>query len=170
MSVCVCDDGSASRLVEHMDSNTAMREGEEGVEEGGGGKKMRERGGTTGGTYCQVGPGGVARVAPLSDSTHKREVGKTLAVRIEIRRTGNERRRGDTRELDKAGNIYIFSLYFCFSLPIKKSDTSSSSVPHILPQYLLEELLCRKIKVPSFFMKYLVSKLSGRLQELTKKK
>lgn len=43
-------------------------------------RKKEETGGATGGTYCQVGPRGVARVAPLSDSTHKREVGKTLAV------------------------------------------------------------------------------------------
>lgn len=42
--------------------------------EGGGGQ--RERGDTTGGTYCQVGPRGVARVAPLSDSTHKRGGGQ----------------------------------------------------------------------------------------------
>lgn len=36
----------------------------------------RGRGDTTGGTYCQVGPRGVARVAPLSDSTHKRGGGQ----------------------------------------------------------------------------------------------
>lgn len=45
-------------------------------------EEVKQRGGTTGGTYCQVGPRGVARVAPLLDSTHKREVGKTLAVGI----------------------------------------------------------------------------------------
>lgn len=28
-------------------------------------KRGGQRGGATGGTYCQVGPGGVARVAPL---------------------------------------------------------------------------------------------------------
>lgn len=50
----------------------------------GGNEKKGNRGDTTGGTYCQVGPRGVASVAPLSDSTHKREVGKTLAVGIEI--------------------------------------------------------------------------------------
>lgn len=44
-----------------------------------------QRGGTTGGTYCQVGPRGVARVAPLSDGTHKREVGKILATGIQTR-------------------------------------------------------------------------------------
>lgn len=43
---------------------------------GGGGGGQRERGDTTGGTYCQVGPRGVARVAPLSDSTHKRGGGQ----------------------------------------------------------------------------------------------
>lgn len=44
--------------------------------EGTGGGGQRERGDTTGGTYCQVGPRGVARVAPLSDSTHKRGGGQ----------------------------------------------------------------------------------------------
>lgn len=47
-----------------------------GVERRGGGGEQRERGDTTGGTYCQVGPRGVARVAPLSDSTHKRGGGQ----------------------------------------------------------------------------------------------
>lgn len=56
-------------------------------------KEEKQRGGTTGGTYCQVGPRGVARVAPLSDSTHKREVGKTLAVGIKIRKKGRQKRR-----------------------------------------------------------------------------
>ncbi len=61
------------------------------------GEEEKEGGGTTGGTYCQVGPGGVARVAPLSDSTHKREVGKTLAEGIEIRRKGKQKRRDSRR-------------------------------------------------------------------------
>lgn len=39
-------------------------------------EEKKERCGTTGGTYCQVGPRGVARVAPLSDSTHKRRWAK----------------------------------------------------------------------------------------------
>lgn len=88
---------SALRCEEHMEANTDMREGEgkEGEEERRR-RRKKERGGTTGGTYCQVGPRGVARVAPLSDSTHKREVGKTLAVRIEIRRKGKQKRRGET--------------------------------------------------------------------------
>lgn len=73
----------------------------------GGEKQKRKRGGTTGGTYCQVGPRGVARVAPLSDSTHKREVGKTLAVGIEIRRKGKQKRRGETKK-DEAGDILYF--------------------------------------------------------------
>ncbi len=84
-----------------MEANTDMREEEE--KEGKDKRRRREeeekeRGGTTGGTYCQVGPRGVARVAPLSDSTHKREVGKTLAVGIEIRRKGKQKRRGETQE------------------------------------------------------------------------
>lgn len=53
-------------------------------------KKEEETGGATGGTYCQVGPRGVARVAPLSDSTHKREVGKTLAVCQKLGQRGNK--------------------------------------------------------------------------------
>lgn len=59
-----------------MEPNTDMRKQERGERR----RKKEETGGATGGTYCQVGPRGVARVAPLSDSTHKREVGKTLAV------------------------------------------------------------------------------------------
>lgn len=81
--------------------NTDMREEEEkeGEDERRRRGEEKERGGgTTGGTYCQVGPRGVARVAPLSDSTHKREVGKTLAVGIEIRRTGKQKWRQETRE------------------------------------------------------------------------
>lgn len=82
-----------------------MREGEaeEGEEE------EKERGGTTGGTYCQVGPRGVARVAPLSDSTHKREVGKTLAVGIEIRKGKTEEERRGLRRV-RLVIFYIFSL------------------------------------------------------------
>lgn len=53
-------------------------------------KKEEETGGATGGTYCQVGPRGVARVAPLSDSTHKREVGKTLAECQKLGQRGNK--------------------------------------------------------------------------------
>lgn len=34
-------------------------------------RRKKETGGATGGTYCQVGPRGVARVAPLSDSTQE---------------------------------------------------------------------------------------------------
>lgn len=60
-----------------MEPNTDMRKQESNER---GEEKEEETGGATGGTYCQVGPRGVARVAPLSDSTHKREVGKTLAV------------------------------------------------------------------------------------------
>lgn len=48
------------------------RGGREGEER----ERKKERGGTTGGTYCQVGPRGVARVAPLVDSTHKRRWAK----------------------------------------------------------------------------------------------
>lgn len=60
-----------------MKANTDKTEEEEERERTGGEKqKKRERGGTTGGTYCQVGPRGVARVAPLSDSTHKRRWAK----------------------------------------------------------------------------------------------
>lgn len=82
-----------------MEANTDVRKEEE--KEGEEDERRRreeekERGGTTGGTYCQVGPRGVARVAPLSDSTHKREVGKTLAVGIEIRRKGRQKRREET--------------------------------------------------------------------------
>lgn len=80
---------------------TDMREGKQGGEE----KVEWERGGTIGGTYCQVGPRGVARVAPLSDSTHKREVGKTLAVGIEIGRNGRQKKR---LKNDKAGVILYF--------------------------------------------------------------
>lgn len=79
-----------------MEPNTDMREEEEereGEDERRWRRRKKKRGGTTGGTYCQVGPRGVARVAPLSDSTHKREVGKTLAVGIEIRRKGRQKRR-----------------------------------------------------------------------------
>lgn len=81
-------------------------------------RREKERGrdvDTTGGTYCQVGPRGVARVAPLSDSTHKREVGKTLAVRIEIRRKGKTEE--EMHEREKAGDILYFmmSLLFCSS-------------------------------------------------------
>ena len=68
-------------------------EGEEEEEEEE--ERERERGGTTGGTYCQVGPRGVARVAPLSDSTHKREVGKNVSSgQWKTGRQGGQRRRG----------------------------------------------------------------------------
>lgn len=90
-----------------MEANTDMREGE--AEEGGGEEEEKERGGTTGGTYCQVGPRGVARVAPLSDSTHKREVGKTLAVGIEIRKGKTEEERRGLRRV-RLVIFYIFSL------------------------------------------------------------
>jgi len=63
-------------------------------------ERERESGGTTGGTYCQVGPGGVARVAPLSDSTHKREVGRTLAKGIGGQ---DQRERQKVREETPAG-------------------------------------------------------------------
>lgn len=84
-----------------MEANTDVRE-----EEGGDarwGEEERKRGGTIGGTYCQVGPRGVARVAPLSDNTHRRKVGRTLAVGTRRRREGKQRRRGETR--DQAGGI-----------------------------------------------------------------
>lgn len=95
-----------------MEANTDMREEEEEEENKGEDERRRkaekkERVGTTGGTYCQVGPRGVARVAPLSDSTHKREVGKTLAVGIEIGRKGKQKRRGETKK-DEAGDILYF--------------------------------------------------------------
>lgn len=71
---------------------------------------------TTGGTYCQVGPRGVARVAPLSDSTHKREVGKTLAVRIEIRKKkGKQKRRCTKGKRLVIFYIFLMSLLFCSS-------------------------------------------------------
>lgn len=49
-----------------------------------------ERGGTTGGTYCQVGPRGVAWVAPLSDSTHKRGGGQNISSGFQKRREGKQ--------------------------------------------------------------------------------
>lgn len=48
----------------------------------------------------------MARVAPLSDSTHKRKVGKTLAVRIKIRRKGKKVE--ERLEKDEAGDILYF--------------------------------------------------------------
>lgn len=81
---------------ERRRKNERRREEEEEEEE------ERTGGGTTGGTYCQVGPGGVARVAPLSDSTHKREVGKTLAVGIKNQKKGKKRR--EELKKEKAGD------------------------------------------------------------------
>lgn len=98
-------------------------------------KKEEETGGATGGTYCQVGPRGVARVAPLSDSTHKREVGKTLAVCQKLGQRGNKS--GGKRDKSIYSWWYsMFSYYIfkCLTLYVssKRVDCVCLSLPTLL--------------------------------------
>lgn len=77
-------------------------------------------GGATGGTYCQVGPRGVARVAPLSDSTHKRGGGQNISSVSKLGQRENNKKKKERKEVRAytADDIpFLFFFFYQFRFP-----------------------------------------------------